>query len=527
MKLRNLFASLACSSLLVFTLASCGNNNDKPTNTEEDSVEAINEAYNSLKAGKEVNFEFWHSFGDAVEGPLEDLVGKFESDMKEKGFNITVNVVNKGGGYDGLRQSINLGADSGAIPTLALGYPDHFADYIKQKLVTPLTNYVNNTNENIKITTSDFVESYWEENQMVINGTKQTVGLPFNKSTEIMCYNSNVVDKVLQKLEVSKPELFTETSGYNETTGAWDNPTWDQVIAIGEYINAHKSDNSLDYTYGSSTTKYTVDSQMKYPVYIDSESNFFITTSRQWGGEGKYTVVDDSGKGSVVAWNDATKEAMAYFMDAALTKKAIQLPAAGGTGSYGSAYLAVGKAFIAIGSTAGVKNNNSNRYDMKVTSVPQKGYGADAHNAVIQQGTNLVLLSKSSNQEQRVAAWLLMKYLTDKDNQVQFSSETGYLPVLKSSRESQAFKDLLATADKSNPNYIYTGAVAKGLKVAIAESNYYYTDPAFNGSSIARDKVSVAVQDMFLYGKTYDVAMNTYYTTLASYGIACKKNISA
>lgn len=525
MKKRKIFASLACSSLLVLALASCNNDNGGNTSGVDSDLE-INEAYTALKNGEKVEFEFWHSFGDAVAQPLEDLVDNFEAEMKTKGFNITVKTVNKGGGYDGLRQAINLGSDSGAIPTLALGYPDHFADYIKQKLVMPLTNYVNNSNTDLSVDSNDFVESYWQENQMVINGAKQTVGLPFNKSTEIMCYNSNVVDKVLQQLKKSNPSLFTETSGYNEATGAWDNPTWNQVIAVGEYINNHKTDGTLDYTYGSSTTKYTIDSEMKYPVYIDSEANFFITTSRQWGGEGKYTVVDKNGKGTVVAWNDSTKEAMSYFMDAALKKKAIQIPTAGGTGSYGSAYMSVGKAFISVGSTAGVKNNNSNRYDMKVAAVPQKGYGETDTNSVIQQGTNLVILSKSSNVKQRVAAWLLMKYLTDSDNQVDFSSETGYLPVLKSSRNSDKFKELLASSDKSNANYIYTGAVAKGLKVAIAESDYYYTDDAFNGSSIARDKLAIAVQDMFKNGKTYDQAMTAYYTALAGYSITCKKNIT-
>ncbi len=531
---KKIFFTTAMTMALGVTLASCGqvsngssdssatsNQNSQTTITPVED-ETLTSVYNELKNGKSVKFDFWHSFGDAVSAPLIELVENFESEMTDKGFNIDVNIVNKGGGYDGLRSAVNLGADSGSIPTLVLGYPDHFADYIKQNLLLPLDSYVYNTNpdialEGVTTTSNDFVKSYWEETQMLIEGKTSVAGIPFNKSTEIMYYNSNVIDPIL------------ESKGWLSEKGTWDNPTWEQLFEVSQYIVSNKS--TISYTHNGGT--YSVDKDMKYPVYVDSQSNFFITTSRQWGGTGKYTMINNDGVGVVTAYNKSNYEAQTYFLNQA-KNNLFQFPQAGGTGSYGSSYMAVRKAFISIGSTAGVKNNDSKNYELKTTTVPQKGYGATDTQAVIQQGTNLAILSKASDNYQMMAAWLLTKYLSNVENQVFFSTSTGYLPVRNSARESADFKRLLdcASWDLSKLTnaddkmfYLQNSAVSKGINSAIAEIDYYYTDPAFNGSSVVRDNLETCVNDMYLYNKTFDQAMTAFYNELAKSRIKLEKNM--
>lgn len=525
--------------VLSLALASCGQTNNSSTNgntgesnpstpdatIDPSEVNELKSVYDELKAGKKVSFEFWHSFGDAVSAPLNELIAEFEDSMTEQGFNIEVNVTNKGGGYDGLRSSVNLGADSGSIPTLVLGYPDHFADYIKQDLLQPLDNYAYNSNaeialEGVSKTSNDFITSYWDETQMVINGATHVAAIPFNKSTEIMYYNSSMVDPVLKELGYITYDEATNTYG------DWVNPTWEQLFKVGEYINTNK--NTLTYTYNNAT--YKIDNDMQYPIYVDSQANFFITTSRQWNGAGNYTTIDSTGKGTVTAYNDANKAVQEYFL-AQAKNRIFQFPGAGGTGSYGSSYMATNKAFISIGSTAGVKNNASKNYYLKTTTVPQKEYGANANNAVIQQGTNLAILKKASDKYQMMASWLLIKYLSSAESQVYFSTETGYLPVRQSARETESFKKLLnchtwnfstlSTEDKMY--YSQNAEVSKGINSALAETNYYYTDPAFNGSSIVRDELETCVNDMYLFGKTFDQAMNAFYNTLAKSRISLKK----
>ena len=536
---KKIILSAVNALVLSLALASCNqtNGNSNPTNgsnggtntptatLDPSEINELKNVYDELKAGKKVSFEFWHSFGDAVSAPLNELIENFKESMTEKGFNIQVNVTNKGGGYDGLRSSVNLGADSGSIPTLVLGYPDHFADYIKQDLLQPLDSYAYNSDSEIALegvskTSNDFITSYWEETQMVIKGATHVAAIPFNKSTEIMYYNSSMVDPILKELGYITYDEATKTYG------EWVNPTWEQLFKVGEYINNNKT--TLTYTYKNAT--YKVDKDMQYPIYVDSQANFFITTSRQWNGAGKYTTIDSTGKGTVTAYNNSNKAVQEYFL-AKAKNKVYQFPGAGGTGSFGSSYMSTNKAFISIGSTAGVKNNASKNYYLKTTTVPQKEYGESANNAAIQQGTNLAILKKASDKYQMMASWLLIKYLSSAESQVYFSTETGYLPVRQSARETEAFQKLLNchTWNFSSLNaddkmyYSQNAEVSKGINSALAETKYYYTDPAFNGSSIVRDELETCVNDMYLYGKTFDQAMTAFYNILAKSRISVKK----
>ncbi len=493
-------ALTAASVCGVFALSSCGNS----------SVEGAGEDLEVLSLddikGEKVTVEFWHSFGDAISPALESLVDKFEVEMKEKGFDIDVNLVNKGGGYDGLRSAVNLGTSSNAIPTMILGYPDHFADYIQNDILLPLDDYVYSTDSNIALEgvtkggTNDFISSYWTENQMTIKGQTKVAGIPFNKSTEIMVYNSTLIDPILDE------------KGYL-TNGKWEKPTWDQVFEVSKYIQDNKS--TLSYTYNGAS--YTVDKDMNYPVFVDSEANFFITTSRQWGGAGKYTKFDTDGvSGIVTAYNNSNKQVHEYFVPK-MQSKLFHFPAKENQ-SYGSKLLQNRKAFISIGSTAGIKNNASKQYYLKATGIPQKSYDSTSTQSVIQQGTNLAILTSNSNNKTRLAAWMLIKYLTSTENTVYFSSETGYLPVRQSARDSQDFKDLIG-----DENDMFTGEIARAINASIAQTDYYFTDPAFKSSSIVRDNAGTIIQDIYIYNKSYDAALTTFYAELESLKIKTEK----
>lgn len=497
MKKRVLSLALCATALLgTQALTSCGGS----------SVDGAGENFevldlDILKEGT-TEVEFWQSFGQNIEDDLLPLVDKFEADMQAQGYNIKINVTNKGGGYDGLRSSVNMGISSNAVPTMVLGYPDHFADYIDSGILLPLDEYVYSENEAIALEgvtkeSNDFIPSYWAENQMVINGEKKVAGIPFNKSTEVMYYNASMVDPILEEL------------GYLDENDTWQNPTWDEVFAVSQYIIDNKS--TLSYVHNSAT--YKVGDKMTYPVFVDSEANFFITTSRQWAGEGYYTTVDSNGKGIVTAYNDSNKSAQEYFL-AKAKAKLFQFPKKESQ-SYGSKLMLNRNAFISIGSTAGVKNNAHVSYELKVTSIPQKD---DQHKSVIQQGTNLAILTPNSNNKTRLAAWMLIKYLTNAQNNEAFSTATGYLPVRQSILESDTFKAFCAAEDDP-----FAENVPKAINAAFAQKDYFYTDPAFSGSSLVRDKIGTAILDMYIYDKSYDKAMGSFYSELEMLGIKTQK----
>ena len=77
---------------------------------------------------------------------------------------------------------------------------------------------------------------------------------------------------------------------------------------------------------------------------------------------------------------------------------------------------------------------------------------------------------------------------------------SGYVPVIKSAAEDAIYKsDFLELADGGD--YIQ----ALSVKVGLQQEAAYYTSPAFNGSSVARDQVGLLMQQC-LSSKTDDVA---------------------
>ncbi len=492
----------------IMSLSSCSGGSSVANAGEDLKVISIDELKTKSQE-KPVVVKFWHSFGHNITESLDPLITNFEAEMQKKGINIDVQAESLGGGYDGLRSRVNLGTKSNSIPTMVLGYPDHFADYINSEILLPLDSYVKATDEEIGLgDTSDFVDSYWAECQMEFkakgesSATTHTVAVPFNKSTEIMYYNASAVDPIL------------EAKGWLKD-GRWEKPTWEQLFTVSKELKAKvESSEGLSWTYADKpyNTKKTT-----YPVYIDSEANFFITTSRQWApkGEDVYTRKNADGSGTIVFDNPTAKAAQNYFIEKAnqglwnLPKKVNQ--------SYGSALMVNNEAFISIGSTAGVNNNASPKYELKCTAIPQRSYDANDVQAVIQQGTNAAILSKNSNNYTRLAAWLLIKYLTNTENTTTFSQKTGYLPVRKSARNSAEFNQFL-----SNEKDPFDGNAAKAINAAYSQLDYFYTDPAFSGSSIVRDTVDTMIQSVYCNNKSIADAISAAYKELKDKDFNCE-----
>ena len=65
---------------------------------------------------------------------------------------------------------------------------------------------------------------------------------------------------------------------------------------------------------------------------------------------------------------------------------------------------------------------------------------------------------------------------------------SGYIPVLENVTDNAVYADELAAANG------YEGLPLLATKVALEQANAYYTSPAFNGSSAARDQVGALMQ---------------------------------
>ena len=264
--------------------------------------------------------------------------------------------------------------------------------------------------------------------------------MPFSKSTEVLYYN----------------KTFFDANGLTVPT------TWEEMEATCAKIK-EIDPNSI-------------------PLGYDSESNWFITMCEQYGSD--YT----SASGDHYLFNNETNRGFIkmfreWYQKGYLTTQKLY-------GAYTSGLFTSTdevKSYMSIGSSAGATHqrpaadaNVNYPFAVGISTIPQLGNG---NNKVISQGPSVCIFKKDNDQEV-VASWLFVKFLTTSvDFQAEFSMASGYVPVLKSVADNEAYASFIAQADGGK----YISALS--AKVCLEQEDYYYTSPAFNGSSTARDQV--------------------------------------
>ena len=153
------------------------------------------------------------------------------------------------------------------------------------------------------------------------------------------------------------------------------------------------------------------------------------------------------------------------------------------------------RSYMSIGSSAGATHQRPEKVDdaypfeVGIATIPQVNTSSPK---VISQGPSLCIF-KSANPQEVVASWLFAKYLTTTvEFQAEFSMASGYVPVLQSVSQNPVYASFLDSANGGD----YISALS--AKVCLAQANAYYTSPAFNGSSTARDQVGLLMQSAFV-----------------------------
>ncbi|MDF2698655.1 MAG: hypothetical protein K0Q49_211 [Haloplasmataceae bacterium] len=396
-----------------------------------------------------IEVTFWHAFGDDKETLLQGYADEFKLLYP----NITITLASQGG-YEDLRSKVTSAIVAGTEPTMLIGYPDHVASYLSANAVEPLDQYVTHSQYGIEI--ADFVESYIKENKS-FDDDGTLYGLPFNKSTEILIYNKT----------------------YFTANNLLVPETWDDVKTVSQEIKAKETDSKV---YGFS---------------YDSAANMFITMTKQWGGQ--YTGLDEFGEGELLFDNVKTREMLTYFKQLA-DQNLSTLPQTWEQ-DYASEPFKIKQVYMTVGSTAGVTYNipTDNSFEIGVAPIPQK----DVNNkSVIQQGTNISIM-KSSDAQEKLAAWLFTKYLTSVEVTTNWAINTGYLPVRESafsSTEYQAFLNYTGTNPKSK-------AISLAANAAYQQKDYMFVDQPFIGSSKVRVEVEQLINSVLVGNVNIDEAI--------------------
>lgn len=237
-------------------------------------------------------------------------------------------------------------------------------------------------------------------------------GIPFNKSTEVLWYNKTLFDK----LNLKVPKTYEEFKDVAEDIKEKAN-----IVGGG----------------------------------FDSLSNYYTTYLKNEG-------VTFGSK--LDPTSDKSEKAVDYYLDG--VKKGYFRIA--GTDKYLSAPFGNETIAMFVGSNASetfVKQGVNNKFEIGVAPYPAK--------EVMQQGTDLFVFN-SATAEQKTAAYEFLKFLTTKDNQITWATQTGYIPVRESAINSDEYKNtgsLIAPIIADATKNLFTNPLVKGMDSAYRESN--------------------------------------------------------
>ena len=236
-------------------------------------------------------------------------------------------------------------------------------------------------------------------------------GMPFNKSTEVLWYNKTLLDEL----------------GLKAPT------TYDELVQVAKTIKEKKG--IAGAGFDSLNTYYT--------TFLKTEGKTFDLS---------FDVTSEASAKALNYYLEGVKEG--YFRIA-------------GTDNYLSGPFGNGTVAMYVGSNAGenfVKQGVGDKFEVAAAPYPTS--------ASLQQGTDLYVFS-SATAEQKTAAYMFLKFLTTKENQITWASETGYMPVRQSAIDSEEYKksgSLIAPILSDATKNLYTNPVVSGADAAYREA---------------------------------------------------------
>ena len=419
-----------------------------------------------------VEITFWSNSSYTAE--IEDIIKRF----KEVEPNVTVTHTKQTGGYDDVKNMIVQGIPANNYPDLYLGYPDSVQEIMNYGKVVQLDPYMDNADYGwTEEDKDDIVAAYLAEGQSYpVDGTWS---LPAAKSTEGMYYNKDVL-------------IGLDLSGFDSTINGGNplnvdylnNLTWEELFnklcpAIEKYNNSLAEDKKIyktDYNY--------------HAIFgYDSDDNVFITLAEQYGYG--YTSVDKTtGKGKLEFNNDGMKGIMKTLNDAG---EKGYLMTKGMVGNYTNYAFTAHNALFSIGSTGGIKYqiDEKKSFETGVAKIPH-AEGRDP--SVINQGPSMSILDHSDD-NRALASWLFYKFFSNKQNDLYWSTQTGYSPLRYSTYETSEYSEYMDPSGKEKMSLEKLTAEVASYNASVA--NDLYISPVFKGSATARTQVgSIVTQVM-------------------------------
>jgi multiple sugar transport system substrate-binding protein len=486
MKKRSLSTLILSFAFLGLLVACNSGGTDSSVSSSSASSSSNNDA---------VTVEFWHTFGQKSQEALQKKADEFSKlILTNTGAKVTISLKYQGS-YDDIESKITKGFGAANIPTMAIAYPDHIANYLESegsepgRFVYNIDSYMSDSKigfgtqsylgDSSKYGKDDFVGAFLKEGQQFVRSG--TYSLPYMKSSEVMFYNKEALAKALTYF---KPSIV----GDSNIASYIGSISWDEFIQLCASIKEHKAD---------------ISSAIKTPAWYDDDSNLFISKMYQnnipyssIGSDSKGVIDFESGDSRTKAEAMVTGIKTAYDNGLLVTK--------GTEGTYGSDAFTNMETVFSIGSSGGTGYNmpSGDAFNVGVTRVPVSNNNPQ----FVSQGPNITFLKNPSyttaeNDKRMNYAWQFAKYITNPETNVYmcvYGSE-GYIPVRYSAYETEDFTKFLEEGE------IY----AKTADVLLNDiDGHYLNTSVFKGSATLRDQCGGIITSVLKQNTNVTTAFN-------------------
>lgn len=474
----------------------------------------------------------WTGFGSAYSKAVQSLIDSYTGQT-----GVTMEHQSQGS-YDNLQSNLNNSVSTASYPHIANGYPDHFAGYIKSSIQLPLDEYIAAYNQKTgKDLLSDFYPEYMKENQTLryhADGSPYTMGLPFNKSTEVMGYNgyfvayAQSVDNTIklpetwQEWSVEGPKMLNVMSNLYGNYLFGKLGTQDPDVITDFVVKNNDELPTPDHTLLLDCSKVT---STKFRLMSwDAADNMFITIVRQWGSTYTSYTAEDASKYQH-GWaeyytgdNQAKTKAALTAFKKLYDDKIFGLPADVSDDSYSSTAFKNNQCMFTICSSGGLSYNISSAR-FRVAPIPYYNDGETVRKYVISQGTNLALFDQGNDEKKQKAFDAMVAFCTG-EMQAAWAVNTGYYPSCKSATTSATYQALLKEDHRDNPTK------RAYQESAVLNENYYmnaslgwnkFVDPGFVGSSNIRKEVETIMAIVFAGAKDLDTILTESYNRIKDF----------
>lgn len=381
---------------------------------------------NTLSPKNPITLTMWHVYGSQTTSPLNTIIDEFNRTVgKENGITINVVSVTSSSAIDKALSAAASGEPGAAdLPDLFTAYP-RVVEIIGEENLLSWNDYF--TKEELSAFNDDFLSEGYFNDELLM--------LPIAKSTEALFINQTLFDRFCSDADVSINDLSTFDGLFEVARKYYDWSGGQHFIQLNDYYN---------YAY----------------IGMKSYGSEFVRNNQLNLHDEAFERI----------WMPLAKTAIqgGICLDdgyAAAKWKTIDIIA--NTGSTADVLYQPEEVFYSDNTTEPITT----------LALPYPVF-TDDFSAVVYRGGGLFAI-KSDNELKNQAAYIFAKWLTEHDNNLNFVTQAGYLPVTDDAINS-LFNDISIV---ENEKY-------RGVYEAVDKMNQeysFYPLPLYNGASDTQD----------------------------------------